>query len=363
MGSGGPRGLQSLLPGVRSVRGGFDSHPSPPDFLSFLQTTTRLQGRGLILDEAHNRNTRPATSDSVREVTPVGTIALIVNPVAGRGLVRDREADIVEALKAAGFEFSIFHTQAEGHAVELARDAARDGFDTIVAVGGDGTVHEVATGMWESDAALGVIPCGSGNDFAGSQGIPVDLDGAISVLTDGAVGRSDVGLFGEHCFFNTIAMGFAAAVSVYSRRHKRLRGYLLYLVTVIQSLFMYRSIRMAVEIDGFRRDDLTFMLTVGIGNREGGGFKVVPGAVTDDGIFEICIIHDVSIPLALRMLPKATKGQHTELSIVTMLESPRVRITGDDPILLHADGQIYDTGTTTMDVSCRPRALKVRLPL
>ncbi len=315
------------------------------------------------MDEAQKGNTRPATSESVRDVTPVGTMAVIVNPVAGRGLVRKREAGIVDALKAAGFEFSLFHTQAEGHAVELAREAARDGFDTIVAVGGDGTVHEVATGMWDSNATLSVIPSGSGNDFVGSQGIPEDLEGAISVLTDGVVGRSDVGIFGDNCFFNTISMGFGAAVSVYSRRHKRLRGFPLYLVTVIQSLFMYRSIPMMAETDDFKWDDLTFMLTVGIGNREGGGFRVVPGAVTDDGIFEICIIHDVSIPMALRNLPHISKGEHTHLPIITMMETPHVRVTAREPILLHADGEIYETGKTVLDVSCRHRALKVRLPL
>jgi len=314
------------------------------------------------VDQANQRDPKQITYERVREVTPVGTMAVIVNPVAGRGLVRKREESIVTALRTAGFEFTLFHTQAEGHATELARDAAREGFDTIVAVGGDGTVHEVAAGMWDSNASLGVIPCGSGNDFAGSQGIPSDIKGAIAVLTDGVVGRSDVGIFGEHNFFNTIALGFAAAVTVYSRRHKRLRGYLLYLVTVIQSLFMYRSIPMVAETDGFRWDDLTFMLTVGIGNREGGGFRVVPNAVTDDGIFEICIIHDVSIPTALRKLPVISKGEHTDLPIITMIDAPRMRITTGEPILLHADGQIYETGSTELEVSCRPRALKVRLP-
>lgn len=315
------------------------------------------------MDQEKRHDPVPAAPDRVREITPVGTMALIVNPVAGRGLVRQREEGIVSALRTAGFDLTIFHSQAEGHATELAREAVREGFDTIVAVGGDGTVHEVAAGMWESEAALGVIPCGSGNDFAGSQGIPEELEGAVAVLSNGVVGRSDVGLFGEHAFFNTIALGFAAAVTVYSRRHRRLRGYPLYLVTVIQSLFMYRAIPMVVESDGFRRDDLTFMLTVGIGHREGGGFKVVPGAVTDDGIFEVCVIHDVSIPLALRMLPRATRGEHVDLPIVSMFEAPRVRITTAEPILLHADGQVYETGRTELDVTCRPRALKVRLPL
>jgi YegS/Rv2252/BmrU family lipid kinase len=300
--------------------------------------------------------------EQVREVTPIGTMAVIVNRTAGRGLVRQRENRIVDALKAAGFELTLFHTMAEGHATELAQDAAREGFDTIVAVGGDGTVHEVAAGMWASEATLGVIPCGSGNDFAASQGIPSDIDAAVAVLADGVVGRSDVGLFGEYCFFNTIALGFAAAVTVYSRRHRRLRGYLLYLVTVLQSLFMYRSIPMVAETDGFRRDDLTYMITVGIGNREGGGFRVVPNAVTDDGMFEICIIHDVSIPTALRYLPVISKGEHTDLPIITMLDAPRIHISTDEPILLHADGQVYQTGVTELEVSCQPRALKVRLP-
>lgn len=312
--------------------------------------------------EPRTKLTRPAGIISgEHEVTPVGTAAIIVNPVAGRGLVESRERDLLATLKSAGIDFTLVHTRAEGHATELAREAVREGADTIIAVGGDGTVHEVACGMWDSDAVLGVVPMGSGNDFAGSHGIPIDLEGAIAVLKNGVVRLSDVGHFGQNFFFNTVGLGFGAAVTVYSRRHKRLRGYILYLVTVIQSLFRYRAIPMLIRTPDLTRDDLTFYLTIGIGNREGGGFRIVPDAILDDGLFDICIIHNVSIPTALRVLPRATKGMHTDLPFVTMARTPSLHMQTEEPILLHADGQIYDTDVTELDFSCSPRALRVRM--
>ncbi len=304
---------------------------------------------------------QPALPPVEIEKRPVGTAVVIVNPVAGRGRVRKMEPEIVSALDGADIDYTLVHTRAEWHATELAREAAEQGAETIIAVGGDGTVHEVATGMWDSDAVLGVIPMGSGNDFAGSRGIPEDPERAVEVIKGGAVTVSDVGTFGENYFFNTIGIGFNAAVSAFSRRHKLLRGYLLYLVTVLQSLFRYRSIPLLIESPGFRRDDLTYLLVIGIGNREGGGFKLVPGAVIDDGLFELCIVDDISIPTALRVLPKATAGKHTDLPIVTMVQVPSLHITAQEPILLHADGQLYETGKTELEVGCRPRALKVRV--
>lgn len=88
---------------------------------------------------------------------------------------------------------------------------------------------------------------------------------------------------------------------------------------------------------------------------------MVPGAVIDDGLFELCIVNDISIPTALRVLPKATVGKHTDLPFVTMIQVPSLHITAQEPILLHADGELYETGTTELEVGCRPRALRVRV--
>ncbi len=307
---------------------------------------------------AADRATRRASAETV----PLGTTVVIMNPIAGRGLVARREREILGALVEAGLEFTPVVTKAEGHATELAREAVEQGADTVVAVGGDGTVHEVARGMWDSEAVLGAIPMGSGNDFTGCRGIPEDLDGAIAALTSRNVYCTDVGFFNGRPFFNTIGLGFSAAVTAYSLRHTRLRGYVMYLVTVLESLYKYRSIPMVLTAPEYRYDDLVYLLTIGIGTREGGGFTLLPDAEWDDGLFDCCLVHDIPVPTVLRLLPRATTGKHTHLHHVTMLRKPSLTVEGEEPILLHADGQITETGVTEIEFTCAPRALRFRAP-
>ncbi len=307
-----------------------------------------------------NSESSPAddTKSNLPESTAGQPAVLIMNPAAGRGLLKSKEPETLDALRNTGMEFTLQHSEEHGHATELARRAVADGAKLIIAGGGDGTIHEVAAGMWDSDAALGVIPLGSGNDFAGSQGIPMDVEGAVRLIGEGVVRFSDVGRFGKWVFFNTLGVGFGPTVTINARRHKYLRGLPLYMVTVMQSLFGYRSIPIALEAPGYSREKLTFMLVVGIGTREGGGFPMTPDAVLDDGLFDLCFVDDISIPARLRVLPKATKGEHTDLPVVEMLKVPSLKIRTEEPIVLHADGEIYETGLE-LELDCLKQALKV----
>jgi len=126
----------------------------------------------------------------------------------------------------------------------------------------------------------------------------------------------------------------------------------------VQSLFGYRSIPIALEAPGYSREKLTFMLIVGIGTREGGGFPMTPDAVLDDGLFDLCFVDDISIMARLRVLPKATKGKHTNLPVVEMLKVPSLKIRTGEPIVLHADGEIYETDAE-LEIDCLKQALKV----
>ena len=286
---------------------------------------------------------------------------LIHNPTASRGDARKREGDAVAALRAAGIEFDILHTKRPGHATQLARHAVERGARLVIAAGGDGTVHEVAQGMWDTDAVLGVIPMGTGNDFAEAHGIPRNLKKAVEIIRDGQDCRSDVGHFGEWSFFNTVGIGFDAVVSIKSRAIERLRGDLLYLVAVLKTFRSYRSTDMEVLAPGFQRSGPTYMLTVCIGQREGGGFTLAPDAIIDDGLFDVCLVDNIRIPTVLRMIPKAMKGTHTGMSFVEMLKVPDVTVTSPEPIVLHADGQIYRTERTTLEFRCEREALNVRM--
>lgn len=286
---------------------------------------------------------------------------LIVNPTAGRGLTRRREEEAVRALRAAGMEFEVERTEAPEHATDLARRAVAAGARRIIACGGDGTVHEVAHGMWDSEAELGVLPFGSGNDFAQAHGIPSDVEGAVRVLMHGTPGRTDVGFFGQMTFVNTVGIGFDAEVSLESRRIRYLRGDMLYLLAVLRTLNRFRGMPMRITAPGYERDDFTFFITVAIGQREGGGFNLTPDAVVDDGLFDLCVVDRVSIPKIIQLIPRGMKGTHTDQPYVTMHRTPSVSITIDRHFVLHADGQLYRPGPGTLEFTCRRQALKVRM--
>ena len=290
-----------------------------------------------------------------------GPSVLIVNPVAGRGLTRRRESEAIRALQAAGLEFEVERTEAPEHATDLARRAVAAGARRIIAFGGDGTVHEVAHGMWDSEAELGVLPFGSGNDFAQAHGIPSDVAGAVEVLMHGREGKTDVGRFGQQTFVNTVGIGFDAEVSLESRRIRYLRGDLLYLLAVLRTLNRFRGMPMRIEAPGLERDDFTFFITVAIGQREGGGFNLTPDALVDDGLFDLCVVDQISIPRIIQLIPKGMKGTHTGQPYVTMHRTPTVSITIDRHYVLHADGQLYRPGPGTLECTCRQPALKVRM--
>lgn len=308
-------------------------------------------------DQVNDPGPAPAPGETFEPKKAV----VILNPTADRGGAAKKENTSLEALRETGLKFDLLHTAEEKHATMLARDAAAAGADLIVAAGGDGTVHEVAQGMWDTDAVLGVMPMGSGNDFAQAHGIPRDLERAAAIIRSGKTGRTDVGRCDDWTFFNTVGIGFDACVSKYSRRIKRLRGNLLYLAAVLQTFRKYRSTHFVVDAPGYSRSEPTYLVMVGIGPREGGGFTLAPDAIVDDGMFDVCIVDDIRVPTVLRMIPRAMKGTHTDMSFVTMLRVPVIRISTTIPIMLHADGQIYHTGKTTLAFDCKQGGLRVRM--
>lgn len=216
--------------------------------------------------------------------------------------------------------------------------------------------------MWDSDAELAVLPLGSGNDFARSHGIPRDLRGAVAVIRDGRSTTSDVGRFGERYFFNTLGIGFTVDVTRRSRKIKFLRGLPLYLTAVFQSLRTYRSTDVKISAPDFHRGSPTYFVTIGIGICEGGGFMLTPDALTDDGEFDVCMVDDVTAWTALRVLPRAMTGRHTDHPAVTMRRTASLELTAPEPMVMHADGELYDTGATHLEVACLPGRLNVRVP-
>jgi len=290
-------------------------------------------------------------------------IKLIANPIAGRGRGSKVLPQVREALKRAGLEFSEVLTTKPLEATDLAHQAAEEGYQLVVAMGGDGTSHEVANGLLSSgnsEVALGLIPIGTGNDFAGMFDTPTDLDQVARRLREGKTRLIDVGRVNDRYFVNVLGVGFDALASVEALKIQHfLSGLPLYLVAVLITLREYKIPHITVEFDGEHLSMPMTMLCVANGKREGGGFLIAPDAQNDDGIFDICLARGLGRLGILRLLPEVIKGTHVDKEPVTMAKAKRVILDSPDPLPVHADGEIIYTDTHHLEIEIIPRRLQV----
>ncbi len=284
----------------------------------------------------------------------------IVNPSAGRGRGAIVADELSRRLAARGRSCEIVRTGGPREAAARARDAA-DGAELVVAVGGDGTVSEVVNGLAETDATLGIVPVGSGNDFAYALGIPLTLDAAIDVLLDGRDIRIDLGRYDERWFANSVGLGFEAQVTIESTKIRRLRGFAIYLWAVVRALIRLRCPDLVIRADDRTFEGRQLLVCIGNGPRVGGGFLLTPDARLDDGRFDVCVVGAMGRLSVLRTLPKALSGSHTSHPRVSMLRARRIRIESSGGFPFHVDGEVIDTSRRELTVEMVPGKLKVRV--
>jgi diacylglycerol kinase (ATP) len=298
-------------------------------------------------------------------------IKVILNPIAGRGYGAKIEPELRRLLEAEGVNFDLVRTTRPWHAAELAEEAARGGFKTVVAAGGDGTSNEVVNGLMAAQddgaaAAMGVIPIGSGSDFANTVGVPPDLRAACQRLAHGRVRVVDVcqvTLAGQasRYFDNTVNIGFGGVVTREARKFKRLRGIALYLPVVLKTVFLYyEAPTVTIEYDGQELTLPAVMISIANGSREGGGFYVAPQALPDDGLLDLCIVREISQFDMLRLIPHFMKGTHTDHEPVTMIRARQVSVSSPDDLIAHMDGEMLCTEAHRIEFGICPGRLQVR---
>lgn len=297
-------------------------------------------------------------------------IKVILNPVAGRGYGAKVESEIRERLTAQRLDFDLVRTERRGHAIEMAEQAATDGFDPVVAVGGDGTTNEVVNGLMAAAlngqaGTLGIVPVGSGSDFAHAAGVPASLEEACSRLARGRsrlvdIGRVTVDDQSPRYFDNAVGIGFDGQVTLEAMKFKRLRGMALYLPVVLKTVFVsLRVPRVRVEYDDNVLELPALMVVVANGPREGGGFYIAPEAQPDDGIFDLCMVREVSKMGMLGLIPHFMKGTHVGRKPVTMAQARNVVITSPGNLVAHTDGEMLCTEGHRIECEILPQRLRV----
>ncbi|MDE0301364.1 MAG: diacylglycerol kinase family lipid kinase [Candidatus Poribacteria bacterium] len=295
--------------------------------------------------------------------TPISEdFLLIANPISGKGNGKIIAEKALERLTSSGRSGRITLTTRRGDARRLAQEAIRNGCRWLIACGGDGTVHEVVNAIAaRSEVLLGLIPCGRGNDFARALGIPKKTDRAIQVLLSGRPYQVDVGRIGDFYFDTIVTCGYDAEVSRRaSESNVPFSGTATYVYAAIATLFSYNTPAARIEGDfGVYEGDILLAAT-GITPRYGGGFKIVPDAVINDGLFDVCIIEPVSRLTVLSMLVKLFWGGHTSHPAVSIQRTKSLTIHTEPPTLLYADGE--QVGYTPATVQLVERGLTVLVP-
>ncbi|MBZ0267319.1 diacylglycerol kinase family lipid kinase [bacterium] len=293
---------------------------------------------------------------------PMSRDVYIVNPRAGRGRSTRFVAELAARLAPHGLEGDILTTNAPGEATALAAQAIRSGARRIIAVGGDGTAHEVVNGVAGSDAVFGLLPLGTGNDTALAMGIPSDPEPALAVLAAGHESRIDLGRFDERWFVNSLGLGFEAQVTIESTRIRGLRGFSVYLAAVVRALAGLRCPELVIRVDGREIAGPRLLVSIGNGPRVGGGFLLTPDAVNSDGVLDVCIVDGMNRLRVLRTLPRAISGTHVTAPGVSMTRGRIVEFSSPDGFPFHADGEVIDVDRNELRVEIVPGALRVCVP-
>lgn len=301
-----------------------------------------------------------------------GKTRLILNPMADMRhawTIANDLRSIVQQYGKAEWSGTVYPT----HATELARQAAEAGYERVIALGGDGTVHEVVNGLMQVPAEkrpiLGVVPVGSGNDFAHAIGIPTDPAEALQVALNADPKPVDIvhvqspdGEIDEY-FDNTLGIGFDTIVTIRSHQLPLLRGFLMYLAAVLQTIALnHQGVYYRLETDNGLLELNGLMVVACNGGREGGGFLLSPEFSLTDGKLDIIAVEKVSRLMMLRLLPEFIRGTHLGFKQVHFTRTSRLTITASAPLYIHADGEIlagFGSNIRTLTFEILPGALQV----
>lgn len=294
----------------------------------------------------------------MRQVTR--QIALLANPTAGRGNA-DQILDAVTArLAASGAVVEHLIGDDAEHALELARKAAADGVDTVVTLGGDGMVHVAVQALADTEVSLGVVPLGTGNDFARALGIPTDpLAAADVVVRDEPRRRIDLGRSGETWFATVLAAGFDAAVNERANAMRWPHGDLRYTLAALSVIRSWKPVPYRLEIDGVVREQEAMLLAIANTESYGGGLRIAAGCDPSDGLLDAILIKPVSRLEFLRVFPGVRQANHLTHPAFERIRARR--ITASAPgVVAYSDGERL--GSLPLDVECVPSALGVLVP-
>lgn len=279
---------------------------------------------------------------------------VIVNPAAGAGKTGKLWPQIMNLLKGHGLRFEHHLTEAPGHAIELAKTAAKKGYDMVVSVGGDGTINEIVNGLYASgnlkDNLLGIVETGTGSDYIRTTGTPRDYEEACKLFLQPKKQTVDLGVVeyqknggrAERLFVNFAGMGIdSEIVRRTTQQYKKLGGLAAYLTAMFASLIKYKNHKVAITIDGKTKEAKILTVIMNNGKYGGGGMYTAPQADLADGFLDVMVAGDLNKPEFLWSLPRLYKGTHLTHPKVDSQKAKEIEVKSlDGKLYLQADGEL-----------------------
>lgn len=287
---------------------------------------------------------------------------IIFNPTAGAGRSQKAMQTVEAHLKLKNENYEVAETKYQKHAAELARDAVGKGYKGIISVGGDGTLLEVASQLYDTEETLGIIPAGTGNDFRRAVYVSKDPIEALEVILAGKSQKVDIGMLGDDLpFLNVAGTGFDVEVIRNTEKVRRIfTGGLAYFIGILMSLFKHRSIDITLTANGETLHRKVLLVAVANGKCFGGGLQVAPEASVVDGLFDVLIINQVPRWRILFELPKLKKGLIDKITVSEQLMCSQIEIHCAETLNFEIDGDM--TGQTPALLKIKPSALRVFCP-
>lgn len=287
--------------------------------------------------------------------------ALVINPAAGRGAARRLSARVAVYLAELGVQILSQHVSRDkGDVAVLVAEQLGTHPDTVIAIGGDGTVHEAVNGWMRvgGGAPLAVVPVGTGNDFTKMLGYGSDWRAACRQIAQARPRQIDVGRCNDFYFANNLGIGFDARVAMAANRMQWLHSQVVYGVALIKVLALsHETPKVLVQHDGEILETAITLIAVNNGRVEGGAFVLAPQAQIDDGLLDVVVARGLGRLGILRLVPRVLRGSHIDHPAVTMFRADKLTIESDTGLPVHADGEIRYTDARRLDIEILPRRL------
>ncbi|MFA8299760.1 MAG: diacylglycerol kinase family protein [Hyphomicrobiales bacterium] len=289
-------------------------------------------------------------------------ILFIINPKSGSiGKKRNIESIIEEKVDQNKFEYTIKYTQYQGHAIEIATNQAKNGFDIIVAVGGDGSINEVSKGIMNTDVNLGIIPSGSGNGLARYLNIPLNASDALDVILNGNVKAIDTVKLNDYTYLSIAGIGFDAHVAK-KFEGSMLRGFLKYFSIASNSYMTYQQQEYHLILDDAEEIFIkAFFIAFANSNQFGYNTKIAPQADISDGMIDICIVRKPSLLDLPQMAHLLFKGEFDQSDNVIIRKAKKVEVIYNGDPLINLDGEPIEVNKN-ININVIPSSLKVIVP-